>query len=1591
MSSQRTTLTAPVGSLHRDNGQSRYGGMRTMDSSDRDRPVSYSSTSSSASSRDSHCSFSSGMTLVSNSPLGLNSQDKEAGAIKLELIPTRGLSNPEQCENNRQGNLNPVSIVEKQSTPATNTAAKRVESKGSHRNRATSPTATSATPKLLYVDRVVQEILETERTYVQDLKTIVQDYLDCITDQSRHPLGTEERSALFGNIRDIYHFNSELLQDLENCDSDPVAIAECFVAKSEEFHIYTQYCTNYPRSVAVLTECMRNKVLAKFFRERQETLKHSLPLGSYLLKPVQRILKYHLLLHEIVNHLDKDTECYDVVQDAIDTMQRVAWHINDMKRKHEHAVRLQEIQSLLTNWKGPDLTSYGELVLEGTFRIQRAKNERTLFLLDKLLLITKKREDMYTYKAHILCCNLMLVEVIPKEPLSFSVFHYKNPKVQHTVQAKSVQDKRLWILHLKRLILENHPAKIPAKAKQAILEMDAIHHPGFHYSPEGERRAAAHVREEGITPRRVRRKSEPSTRLKSPKQPETRQEKRASIEGSLLSSTVDAALSETTFSPKSVDESLQCSDTVNQSQESLEPAYPSDQEESLLQTPTLEQTDADDEEEAEQRGRPDSQQQMKGSRKRQNSQDWEDFDKRRSFNFSTSSLQSASTPSAKEPCQFTTSAGSAATGALASEWIKTKGISGSVQMADPRGACAVRELWSDAPIREILFPGQPLSRRNPEDDDYQMFMPAISTPTLNSTQVSQACTESSRPCSWHTEITQENPIPAISRRIVRRANSVKENHSTFRSTMSSNDKQGCPKLSRNASLCNSSPPKICAAQPVACAMETFIDLQSPAASSCESNLDITDSLKTGPVKSIYENVQLSEDLKLTGMRENAAPIRHGGIKVTDREGDKDRPCDQNKSKAPFKDKKLTTTRFTEIRRRAAANKSTACPQKEVDTTKCFTQTIGLCEKNHKNVKTDFKECTEKDNFLGPDIDIGCHDNMGRFVSEESLQFSGDDAPCLLGKGYLGWVDSSSNSNSLSHESVPDKLSEEVDEIWNDLENYIKKSEETKKDRLPAAFPVSKDDLNQPDCPQENSQNSTELQDLQPTTPITDNPSITKAVKNKLTRLSGTGFKSEEGDLRRDHSALNASSSSFVADGIVTESPLSGASSHISFTSSESLDHGLDIVDRTKRRVYYMARQYSQKIKRANQLLKRNPGEQSPSDHQKQKYKDLAAILEEKKQGGPAIGARIAEYSQLYDQIVFRETALKSQNTLNDCTGEMFGLNLESPLYSGCDTERQSLSTDDWFLHSTYSNGELADFVPWPNVQELKSKYVSPEKNAQLQRKLALTGLSTIVNSPVPCSPAYPQVLTQRWSTIISPPDKENLCQEQNYNSLGRRTSAGKPQLRSQSSTIGVSRSSDSITYTCQSEGNLLRASKSSSFDRPTSMATRSVDSLAYAGAQQHFCTEALGDSHSGLILQDSQKVLVVNRIPPLDAQTATQNYFANFNDTGEDDEDYVEIKSDDDYDELDDGPHTPDMSFEPQSNAKSTPKHIAFSSTSDLHSLSAPCTPVTSDINTSESLAALTSPDKLDDYLWRVPSPTQQNIVQTLREKFQCLSSSSFA
>uniref|UniRef100_H9GBS5 Pleckstrin homology and RhoGEF domain containing G1 n=1 Tax=Anolis carolinensis TaxID=28377 RepID=H9GBS5_ANOCA len=1353
--------------LHGENRRFHYCGIKSMELSDSDRPVSFSSTSSSASSRDSHCSFGSRTTLVSNSHLGLFNQDKEAGAIKLELRPAQRLCSKELRKNSpiKEQQASDGSLGRRPSMP------RKAELKESSKNCVMSLITEPTSPKLLYVDRVVQEILETERTYVQDLKSIVKDYLECITDQSKLSLGTEERSALFGNIKDIYHFNSELLQDLENCENDPVAIAECFVSKSEDFHIYTQYCTNYPRSVAVLTECMRNKSLAKFFRERQEALQHSLPLGSYLLKPVQRILKYHLLLHEIENHLDKDTEGYDVVLDAIDTMQRVAWHINDMKRKHEHAIRLQEIQSLLTNWKGPDLASYGELVLEGTFRIQRAKNERTLFLFDKLLLITKKREEMFAYKAHILCGNLMLVEVIPKEPLSFSVFHYKNPKMQHTVQAKSQQEKRLWILHLKRLILENHPAKIPAKVNQLK---------NLFYNSK-----------EGVTQQRVRRKSGNKTSCCCP-----------------------------------------CAMVINHK----------------------------------------------------------------------SAVEASSQVKAKFP-------------------FSRRGDNQSSQQLTPQTnslmanifgkASAVRNIWTDHQIRQALFPSRhPLQENLEDEDDYQMFVPSESTSNLASISCEERIS-SGRPCSWHVGLSHTSDISSsVSHRVVRRASSAGESK-----TSPSSSRYRKSDLGRNTSW-----------HEMKSSRSDMDNLQVYPESSEELTIDDIDH--------VYDNISF-EDLKLMGLvrREESDRVPQGSAK--------DSLYETQDEEITFM-KRHTLQHKTSIptKRDATIPRKDTPPVSSHDlriSEENVYDTIVLPEPSLLDFKCNRLKCSKKQGFLGLETDFACCDHLQKFVSEESLHFSEDENPyhyVPLDRDYLSLLDSSSNSDSHSHKSVADKLSEEVDEIWNDLENYIKKNEEKTRDHVLAAFPVCKDDIDN------TSIGTTCKINKDGENSLSETPVFPKTLPIKVARLSDPSLGPEEAASRKANSRMSLNRSS-VSEIAFVDSLYETANSFLCGANVENVDNEMDAADKTKNRVIVMARQYSQKIKKANQLLK----VKSPEQEQflKSKHKDLAAILEENKQGGPAIGARIAEYSQLYDQIVFRETSPKTQKINSQEPSTVW---YSSPVATS-QLGAEHIRSEDWLLHSMYSNGELSDFSPWLEDPQLNSKTSPSKTNSPKQSR---RHLPTACSVPSLQTPGHLSVPIQRWSAIISQPNKENLHHSHIYNSLGRRESSTKLQMynRSQSSSsIVFSKSGDSINYLTEMEKKQLHSSSNSLSDHQQ-------ESVSGAAARLTSCdgTKQTHENFPEMILQDSQKVLRVNKNLLSNAQIARQNYFSNFKDTDDgegDDDDYVEIKSEDEGSDLE--------MFQNQTKL-SDPK-----------------------INPYPFLPALPL----------VPSPNQQNIVQSLREKFQCLSSSSFA
>ncbi|XP_026482655.1 pleckstrin homology domain-containing family G member 1-like [Ctenocephalides felis] len=255
-------------------------------------------------------------------------------------------------------------------------------------------------------------------------------------------------------------------------ENDPVKIAKCFIDSNDGFEVYTKYCTNYPQAIALLTELLQSMDTASLLRNTQSSLGHNLPLGSFLLKPVQRIMKYHLLLQNLYKHYENIH-----IEKASKLMTDVAHHIDEVKRHLEQQSRVQELEGSLDGWLGPSLTVLGELCLEGTLQ-ERNHKSRQVFLFEKMLLITKRKEDgRLAYKSHIMCSNLMLVEVIQGEPTSFHVIPYDNPRNQITLQVCMMHvrynKKKQWGLQLKRLMLEQFNGKIPTRAKDLVLGIDA--------------------------------------------------------------------------------------------------------------------------------------------------------------------------------------------------------------------------------------------------------------------------------------------------------------------------------------------------------------------------------------------------------------------------------------------------------------------------------------------------------------------------------------------------------------------------------------------------------------------------------------------------------------------------------------------------------------------------------------------------------------------------------------------------------------------------------------------------------------------------------------------------------------------------------------------------------------------------------------------------------------------------------------------------------------------------------------------------------------------------------------------------------------
>nr|XP_031537933.1 probable guanine nucleotide exchange factor MCF2L2 isoform X6 [Vicugna pacos] len=150
--------------------------------------------------------------------------------------------------------------------------------------------------------RIVCDLLETEETYIKEIKNIIDGYIipmDFIWLKHLIPdVLQNNKDFLFGNIRELYEFhNRTFLKELEKCSENPELLARCFLKRKEDLQIYFKYHKNLPRARAIWQECQD----CTYFGVCQRQLGHTLPLFKYLRGPSQRLIKYQMLLKDLLD------------------------------------------------------------------------------------------------------------------------------------------------------------------------------------------------------------------------------------------------------------------------------------------------------------------------------------------------------------------------------------------------------------------------------------------------------------------------------------------------------------------------------------------------------------------------------------------------------------------------------------------------------------------------------------------------------------------------------------------------------------------------------------------------------------------------------------------------------------------------------------------------------------------------------------------------------------------------------------------------------------------------------------------------------------------------------------------------------------------------------------------------------------------------------------------------------------------------------------------------------------------------------------------------------------------------------------------
>ena len=307
-------------------------------------------------------------------------------------------------------------------------------------------------------DFILKELLETESNYVEVLNMLRKHFIRPIVS-----IKEADKKIIFMNIKELGEshggFHKEILDAVTG--KSRKRVGEVFLEYKERFLKYGEYCAHLTRATHLLETLTSKEEQVREEVTRCEQTAGKFKLTDLLTVPMQRILKYHLLLQRLLQQTLPSHEEHHSIQQAYEAMLDVSEFVNEVKRDSEQLEAIKKIQVSITDWNIADinmeLKDYGRLRKDSELKIQSHDNTsktkvRYVFVFDKMVLICKStRGEHYSFKEGLKVGDYKVQDVSSRRlsrdtrwAHSFLLVHKDNLHA-YTMFARTEEDKNKWI------------------------------------------------------------------------------------------------------------------------------------------------------------------------------------------------------------------------------------------------------------------------------------------------------------------------------------------------------------------------------------------------------------------------------------------------------------------------------------------------------------------------------------------------------------------------------------------------------------------------------------------------------------------------------------------------------------------------------------------------------------------------------------------------------------------------------------------------------------------------------------------------------------------------------------------------------------------------------------------------------------------------------------------------------------------------------------------------------------------------------------------------------------------------------------------